>query len=85
VFAQAGRLQVAGDTLERELAVFDQGFTSIDFQAQEACAFLLGSTAPYPHDLHLGYYSVHSSAQALVKGEEGINAIGRQMQIAGKR
>jgi redox-sensitive bicupin YhaK (pirin superfamily) len=85
VFAQAGRLQVAGDTLQRELAVFDQGLTSIDFQAQEACAFLLGSTAPYPHDLHLGYYSVHSSAQALVKGEEGINAIGRQMQIAGKR
>jgi redox-sensitive bicupin YhaK (pirin superfamily) len=85
VFAQEGQLHVAGDTLVRELAVFEAGLRTLNFQAQGACGFLLGSTAPYPHDLHLGYYSVHSSAEALLQGEARIQVIGEQMRGDGKR
>jgi redox-sensitive bicupin YhaK (pirin superfamily) len=85
VFAQEGELQVAGDILQRELAVFESGLTTLTFEAHGDCGFLLGSTAPYPHDLHLGYYSVHSSAKALAQGEARIQMIGEQMRVDGKR
>jgi redox-sensitive bicupin YhaK (pirin superfamily) len=85
VFAQEGQLHVAGDILVRELAVFEAGLSTLSFQAQGACGFLLGSTAPYPHDLHLGYYSVHNSADALAQGEARIQVIGEQMRAEGKR
>lgn len=84
VFAQQGLLHVAGDILQRELAVFEAGLSTLVFEAQGDCGFLLGSTAPYPHDLRLGYYSVHSSAEALVKGEEGIQAIAQHMRAKGQ-
>ena len=85
VFAQEGQLQVAGATWVRELVVFDVGLTTLTFEAHGDCGFLLGSTAPYPHDLHLGYYSVHSSAEALAQGEACIQVIGEQMRVDGKR
>jgi hypothetical protein len=85
VFAQQGQLHVAGDILKRELAVFEAGLSTLVFEAQGACGFLLGSTAPYPHDLHLGYYSVHSSAEALGQGEARIQVFGEQMRVDGKR
>jgi len=81
VFAQEGQLHVAGDILQRELAVFEAGLSTLVFEAQGACGFLLGSTPPYPHDLHLGYYSVHSSAEALKQGEATIQVIGQRMQL----
>lgn len=84
VFAQEGDLQVAGTSLHRELAVFQQGLQHIGFEAKGPCGFLLGSTAPYPHDLHMGYYSVHNSAHALVQGEARIQAIGDEMRSLGK-
>ena len=36
---------------------------------------MLGSAVPHPHDLVLGYYSVHTSADALAKGERRIDEI----------
>jgi hypothetical protein len=85
VFAHEGELQVSGATLVREFAVFDVGLTTLTFVSHVDCGFLLGSTAPYPHDLHLGYYSVHSSAKALAQGEARIQMIGEQMRVDGKR
>lgn len=34
-----------------------------------------GTAVKHPYDLHLGYYSVHTSRDALIKGENEIKRI----------
>jgi redox-sensitive bicupin YhaK (pirin superfamily) len=63
VFAQEGQLHVAGDILQRELAVFEAGLSTLVFEAQGACGFLLGSTTISHTICTLGLLSVHSSAE----------------------
>ncbi len=75
-FAQSGRLSVHGETLSRELAVFEEGHGSLHFKASESCAFLVGSAVKSLQDLSLGHYSVHSSPNALAAGEQRIKEIG---------
>jgi redox-sensitive bicupin YhaK (pirin superfamily) len=60
-----------------ELAVFAHGQAPVDFvaEADTDTEFMLGSAAPHPHDLVLGYYSVHTSAEALARGEQRIREI----------
>ena len=48
-----------------------------------AVGFVLGSASKHPHDLVLGSYSVHTSAEALRKGHEEIRRIGRQLRADG--
>jgi redox-sensitive bicupin YhaK (pirin superfamily) len=70
-----GRLR-APDALEHgEIVVFEPGEAAIDFVAAEDSEFVIGSAVPHPHDLVLGYYSVHTSAKALEAGEAQIQAI----------
>jgi redox-sensitive bicupin YhaK (pirin superfamily) len=70
-----GRLR-APDALEHgEIVVFEPGEAAIDFVAAEDSEFVIGSAVPHPHDLVLGYYSVHTSAKALKAGEAQIQAI----------
>jgi redox-sensitive bicupin YhaK (pirin superfamily) len=56
-----------------ELAIFAPGEGAVEFLAEADTEFMLGSAVPHPHDLVLGYYSVHTSADALVKGERRID------------
>ena len=64
------------DRIERgELAIFAPGEGAIEFLAEADTEFVLGSAVPHPHDLVLGYYSVHTSADALVEGERRIGEI----------
>lgn len=84
VFAQSGQLQVSGQTLVRELAVFEEGTGELTMQAQGDCAFLLGSAAKRPEDLVLGPYSVHSTPAALAAGHQRIQALGAQLQAQGR-
>lgn len=57
-----------------ELAYFKSGNGSVRLTAgsQEDAVFVLGSAIPHPHDLKLGYYSVHTSLEALKMGEAKI-------------
>jgi redox-sensitive bicupin YhaK (pirin superfamily) len=70
-----------------ELAIFAPGQAAVEFVAEADTEFMLGSAVPHPHDLVLGYYSVHTSADALVKGERRIDEIrselGRQGRLGG--
>jgi redox-sensitive bicupin YhaK (pirin superfamily) len=75
-FAQSGRLLVSGETLERELAAFEEGNGPLHFDAIEDCAFLVASAAKLPQELSLGYYSVHTSPEGLEAGERRIKEIG---------
>jgi hypothetical protein len=41
--------------------------------------------AKHPHDLFLGNYSVHTSTEALRRGEQEIRRIGQRLVAEGKR
>ncbi|MET0282384.1 MAG: pirin family protein [Steroidobacteraceae bacterium] len=77
----------AGSTISAgEMAVFENSEAQITLTARDAEAvFVLGSAVPHPHPLHLGYYSVHTSAIALAQGEERIAELGRKLAAAGDR
>lgn len=78
------RGELVGTTLasEGEMAVFERDPGDIVLTAGPAGASLvLGSAVAHPHELHLGSYSVHTSAQALASGEATIRAL-RQRLIA---
>jgi len=83
VALNAGRLEVSGAVLERELAIFEDGAEPLTFQAHGAVSFVLGSAARHPHPLVLGYYSVHTSPEALAVGEAGIERIGARLKAQG--
>lgn len=78
----AGQPVAAGD-----LVVFadDEAAVVLTARGDEDAVFVLGSAIPHPHDLHLGSYSVHTSAKALATGEQRIAQLGRQLQAAGDR
>ena len=68
-----------------ELAVFEESNGAIELEALEDTGFILGSAVKHPHDLVLGMYSVHTSKQALDKGEAKIAEIGKRLQAEGRR
>jgi len=78
-----GALHTATRIPAGEVAIFEPSEAAIDFLAEGATRFVLGSAAPHPHELHLGNYSVHTSAAALRQGEDEIRRIGRQLKANG--
>lgn len=77
-----GSLAVGAALLESEVAVFEEGSGVLQFTARGATEFVLGSAAKHPHPLVTGMYSVHTSAAALIQGENEINRIGTQLRAA---
>jgi redox-sensitive bicupin YhaK (pirin superfamily) len=74
----------ADETVEAgEMAVFERSQQASDFVAQGETRFVLGSAAPHPYELHLGAYSVHTSGQALLRGETEIRRIGQELASQG--
>jgi redox-sensitive bicupin YhaK (pirin superfamily) len=75
-----GKLAVP-ETVDRgELVVFDRSTEAIEIEALDDTRFVLGSALPHPHELVLGYYSVHTSQAALDQGEREIDRIGRELK-----
>lgn len=71
-----GVVEASSEPLEHgEIAVFEAGDDPVEFKARTDAEFVIGSAAPHPHALVLGYYSVHTSAEALRIGEAQIDAI----------
>jgi redox-sensitive bicupin YhaK (pirin superfamily) len=70
VAVATGVVEASSTLRAGDMAVFeDHG--SMTFRAGDTAKsiFVLGSAIPHPHDLVLGYYSVHSSKEALAAGE----------------
>jgi redox-sensitive bicupin YhaK (pirin superfamily) len=67
-----------------ELVVFEPSNAAIDVFADADTELVLGSAAPHPHDLVLGYYSVHTSPASLASGERRIDDIGARLQKEGR-
>lgn len=89
-----GWLAVAKGSLEADtvvragdMVVFEEGEEAITVQAGPGAdaVFVLASAIPHPHELHLGNYSVHTSAEALQTGEARIEALRQRMVAAGNR
>ena len=84
VHVNQGALHVSGERLHNELAVFAQSEDALEFTAEGATDFIVASAVRHPHDLVLGYYSVHTSTDALRKGEAEIARIGKQLRADGR-
>ncbi len=67
-----------------ELAVFEESNGALEFEALEDTGFVLGSAVKHPHELALGMYSVHTSQQALKRGEAKIAEIGKRLRAEGR-
>lgn len=78
-----GSLKTPDPVGKGELAVFDSSDAAIEFEAASDARFVLGTAIPHPHELHLGYYSVHTSNEALTEGEREIERIGRELRAKG--
>lgn len=75
----------AGERLsEGEIVVFAPGHEAVTFEAVGQAEFVLGSAAPHKHPLVLGYYSVHTSAEALHAGEAQIRRIRHRLTAEGR-
>jgi redox-sensitive bicupin YhaK (pirin superfamily) len=66
-----------------EVVVFAEGEQPITFEAISDAGFVLGSAVKHPYDLVTGYYSVHTNAEALRRGESNIATIGRRLHERG--
>ena len=64
-----------------ELAAFEPSGQPVEFEALTDAEFVLGSAAPHDHDLILGYYSVHTTPDALRDAEAHISSIKKGTQV----
>lgn len=79
-----GSIHVSGETISNEIAIFDSHSAPLTLQAQGAVNFMLGSAVKHPHPLITGYYSVHTTKDALRIGEEGIKTVGERLKAEGR-
>ena len=83
--AVASGVLLTPDTVQHgELVVFEPSNEAVDFEARTDAEFVLGSAVPHEHDLVLGYYSVHTSPEALRDGEAHISAIRTRLVQGGR-
>jgi redox-sensitive bicupin YhaK (pirin superfamily) len=75
-----GALITAKRRIASELAVFEESEEDIVVTAQGETDFVIGSAVKHPHELVLGYYSVHTNRQALARGEAEISRIGEALK-----
>lgn len=82
-----GALAAGEHITKGEMAIFEDGGDRISFEGatNNGATFVLGSAVPHPYPLHLGSYSVHTSAEALEIGEQHIRELKRSLDAAGDR
>jgi redox-sensitive bicupin YhaK (pirin superfamily) len=84
IAAAKGQVATPDVVAEGEIAVFEPGRQAVEFVGRSDAEFVVGSAAPHDHELVLGYYSVHTSPEALLKGEANIQAIRRRLVQQGR-
>ncbi|MFN3472994.1 MAG: pirin family protein [Blastomonas sp.] len=66
-----------------ELVVFGESEEAIEITARTDVGLVLGAAVKSPHELHIGPYSVHSSADALRRGEAEIGRLAEELRARG--
>jgi redox-sensitive bicupin YhaK (pirin superfamily) len=87
VAVSSGALHTGERVSTGELAIFDNGNAAFTLEGgtDTGATFVLGSAVPHPYALHLGSYSVHTSAEALADGERHIRELKRRLDASGDR
>jgi len=82
-----GALHAGEQVSKGEFAVFDGSESEITLEgmASTGATCVLGSAVPHPYPLHLGSYSVHTSAEALAAGERHIRELKERLDASGDR
>jgi redox-sensitive bicupin YhaK (pirin superfamily) len=80
----SGVLSAPDEMRRGDLAAFEPSNKAVEFEALDDTEFVLGSAAPHQHDLVLGYYSVHTTPDALRDGEAHISAIKTRLVQEGR-
>jgi redox-sensitive bicupin YhaK (pirin superfamily) len=75
VAVASGAVSAPDELRHGDLVVFERSNGAVEFDALSDAEFVLGSAVPHEHDLVLGYYSVHTTPDALRDGEAHISAI----------
>jgi redox-sensitive bicupin YhaK (pirin superfamily) len=79
-----GSLNSANTIRQGELAVFEESEDAIAVQANGDTSFVFGSAIKHPYPLALGNYSVHTSDEALARGEGEIRRLGEVLRVMGR-
>ncbi len=79
-----GKLLTPEIVTSGKLAVLEESDSAIDVVAAGNTNFVLGTAIKHPYKLVLGTYSIHTSAHALLKGEEEIRRIGQRLRAEGR-
>jgi redox-sensitive bicupin YhaK (pirin superfamily) len=79
----SGVVSVPEELRHGELGAFEPSDQAVEFEARTDTEFVLGSAAPHKHDLVMGYYSVHTSPEALRDGEAHILSIKKRLARVG--
>jgi len=79
-----GTLSAPAEFTTGDLATFDASGQAIDFVAHTDVVFVLGSGVQHPHELHMGPYSVHTSAPTLRQGQVGIRERAQLLRAQGR-
>ena len=79
-----GSVLVPDEIAEGELVAFHPSNAAIEFEAQTAAEFVLGSAVPHSHELVLGSHSVHTTAKALKEAEARIATIQARLVQEGR-
>ena len=80
----SGALSAPEDLRCGDLAAFEPSDKAVEFEARTDAEFVLGSATPHAHDLVTGYYSVHTSRDALRDGEADIASIRERLVREGR-
>ena len=82
-----GSLSSSERVSQGELAIFEPGEAALTLQEADGtgATFVLGSAVPHPYELHLGAYSVHTSAEALAAGERNLRELKTRLDSTGDR
>src|SRR6266850_2790195 len=80
----SGVLTAPDELRHGDLAAFEPSSKAVEFEALGDTEFVLGSAAPHEYDLVLGYYSVHTTPDALRDGEAHIAAIKTRLTQQGR-
>ncbi|MDB5975026.1 MAG: hypothetical protein JWR07_1786 [Nevskia sp.] len=72
-----GQLSEPANVGAGDLAIFEESGADVEVVATTETLFVFGSARKHPHDLVLGNYSVHTSADALATGESNIKQLGK--------
>jgi redox-sensitive bicupin YhaK (pirin superfamily) len=84
VAVTSGAVAVPDELRQGDLAAFEPSNEGQQFEALSDVEFVLGSALPHEYDLVNGTYSVHTSLDALRKGEAHISALRSRLVQEGR-